>query len=509
MRGTGHYALGVWLMAVLVVSAGYVGMAQGRGVEAGFPLDDAWIHQTYARNLALRGEFAFVPGHPSAGSTAPLWTLLLMPGYRLGLMPFAWTWLVGVGSLLGLALASAHLARALFPSDEGLPLLAALAVVTEWHQVWGAVSGMETVLFAAIAVALLAQAVRWGERWPGGGASFRAGLAVGMLTLVRPEGVLVAGVLVGGLLAHLRRTGPVSRSEAVRRLVLRGLAVAAGMGLLLVPYVVLNVYLSGTPFPNTFYAKQREYSILYAAPFPVRLGRLALPLLAGPLAVLLPAGGWALRTFRGAYHRWLPLLWAVGTWGLYAWRLPVAYQHGRYLMPAIPPLIVYGVGGLRRLWRRASGSAAWVGSRAWAWVAVVTTLIFLVIGANAYATDTAIINGEMVRVARWVNAHTPPDALIAAHDIGALGYFARRPLLDMAGLISPEVIPFIRDEQALLRWLERRRAQYLVTFPSWYPWITSQPTVQLRYRTDTAITRALGQDNMAVYRLVWGAEQSP
>ena len=40
----------------------------------GFPLDDAWIHQTYARNLARSGQLAFVHGVPSAGSTAPLWS---------------------------------------------------------------------------------------------------------------------------------------------------------------------------------------------------------------------------------------------------------------------------------------------------------------------------------------------------------------------------------------------------------------------------------------------------
>jgi hypothetical protein len=31
-----------------------------------FPIDDAWIHLTYARNLAQRFEFSFLPGVPSA-----------------------------------------------------------------------------------------------------------------------------------------------------------------------------------------------------------------------------------------------------------------------------------------------------------------------------------------------------------------------------------------------------------------------------------------------------------
>ena len=63
----------------------------------------------------------------------------------------------------------------------------------------------------------------------------------------------------------------------------------------------------------------------------------------------------------------------------------------------------------------------------------------------------------------------PPDALVAAHDIGAIGYFARRPLLDLAGLVTPEVIPFIRDEPLLLAFILDREAAYVVTFPSWYP----------------------------------------
>ena len=43
----------------------------------GFPLDDAWIHQTYARSLAQTGKWEFLPGQSSAGgSTSPLWSML-------------------------------------------------------------------------------------------------------------------------------------------------------------------------------------------------------------------------------------------------------------------------------------------------------------------------------------------------------------------------------------------------------------------------------------------------
>src|SRR5919109_256849 len=61
----------------------------------GFPLDDAWIHLTYARNIAERGEWSFRLGERSAGSTSPLWTALLSLGFLLNLAPYVWTYLVG------------------------------------------------------------------------------------------------------------------------------------------------------------------------------------------------------------------------------------------------------------------------------------------------------------------------------------------------------------------------------------------------------------------------------
>src|SRR5512141_2244138 len=82
----------------------------------GFPLDDSWIHLTYARNLAEHGEWAFRLGQRSAGSTSPLWTVLLSIGFLIGLAPYVWAYLLGWATLTLLAVYAESLARTLVPS---------------------------------------------------------------------------------------------------------------------------------------------------------------------------------------------------------------------------------------------------------------------------------------------------------------------------------------------------------------------------------------------------------
>ena len=130
-------------------------------------------------------------------------------------------------------------------------------------------------------------------------------------------------------------------------------------------------------------------------------------------------------------------------------------------------------------------------------VIAVLFALYIPIGAAAFATDVAIINGEMVSVAQWLDRNTPPDALIAAHDIGAIGYFTGRPILDLAGLISPEVIPFIRDEAKLDEWMRAKGAQYLVTFPGWYPHLSSAPGLVELFQGSSTFS----PEHMTVYAL--------
>jgi hypothetical protein len=208
----------------------------------------------------------------------------------------------------------------------------------------------------------------------------------------------------------------------------------------------------------------------------------------------------------------LPLGWAVVHIALYAWRLPVTYQHGRYVMPVLPVIVLYGVMGMLRLARPAHNrrlprlvSLSWLAS-----FALTMPVFLLALGAPAYARDVRVIETEMVATSHWLADNTDADTLIAVHDIGAVGYFAGRPLVDLAGLVSPDVIPIIRDEGALLALMEHRGADYLVTFPNWYQNIVADPRVCLVYATNGRWAPDAGvEENMAVYALHWGGESCP
>src|SRR5262245_15834234 len=66
----------------IALSAIYLGILHLRS-GVGFPLDDAYIHLQFARNLERTGQMAFNSGVPSSGSTAPLYPVLLAGVYKV------------------------------------------------------------------------------------------------------------------------------------------------------------------------------------------------------------------------------------------------------------------------------------------------------------------------------------------------------------------------------------------------------------------------------------------
>ncbi len=450
----------------------------------GFPLDDSWIHQTYARNLAQHGEWAFRSGILSAGSTSPLWSALLALGFLIQLSPYLWAYALGALTLFALAVVCERAARELISTYRPRFPWVGIFIAFEWHFAWAAVSGMETLLHGLIATTVLVLLMTNSPRY------LSLGLLTGLAVWVRPDGLtLLAPVLLTILLA----------GQGLRARLINITRYLIGFGALFGFYLFFNLAIGGTPMPNTFYAKQAEYIAWQHLPVFTRLRDMLLQLLVGPSLVLIPGViAWAVKSVRlKLWGSLAALLWSAGYFILYISRLPV-YQHGRYIMPAMPIFFLFGLLAFAefdagKLFARYH----WVAQLVWRASIAMLALAFIFLGAQSYARDVAVIESEMVVTAKWVAAHLPPEAFIAAHDIGALGYFDQHQLIDLAGLISPEVIPFIRDEPRLASYLNQRGAGYLIAFPDFYPLLTESR--KIIFVTHSAITLTFNQQNMAVY----------
>ncbi|HEY7357114.1 MAG TPA: hypothetical protein VH590_11630 [Ktedonobacterales bacterium] len=480
----------------------------------GFPLDDAWIHQDFARTLGQHGVFAYAPDRRGAGSTSPLWVLLLTPAQAVpGGAPLwlviAWADALGALALFGLAWATSALAESwLGDVDERLralgSLTAGLAVIAEWHLTWAALSGMETLLFVFLSVLLLVGVDRsWHPVW--------LGLLAALLTATRPEGVLLAALVAAAL--ALRSGRRISLDLRHWRPVLLYLGVYA-LGIL--PLLALNEAASGNLLPSTFYAKGAYYAL--GTGELTRLVSYALGVLeflgSSPLVALgLPGTIYALWLARRSGIRgtqWLALAWAMALIGVYAIHLPVVYQNGRYLMPVLPVLLGLGVTGSLRV-------VSVGGYRALPGVLLVLALamaaLSLVRGTGIYQANVHYINDYQVETALWLRANTPAGALVATHDIGAIGYFSDRRVIDLGGLTQPEIVPLLDDQQALLAYLQRAHVDYVVMFPDWFP----PPRVLLAalthdeahprnevHRTHDPAIAAIGGSDLVTYKTGWG-----
>jgi hypothetical protein len=449
----------------------------------GFPLDDSWIHLTYARNLAEHGEWAFRLGQASAGSTSPFWTFLLSIGFLLELGPYIWTYLLGWLVLTVLAVYSDDIARRLVPSYNSRIPWAGLFFVFAWHLTWSAVSGMETLLHGLMALAVLGSLI-------GGSRHYLAlGALVGLSIWVRPDGITLLGSVL--FVAWLAEKSWRFRFVAIWKTLL-------GFGSLFSVYLLFNLALSGNPFPNTFYAKQAEYEAYWLSKtLLARFGEYLSPLLASPFLALLPGAIWWLAK-RISMRDWTALaslLWFLGYVIIFFTRLP-AYQHGRYIIPAFPVLYLWGMLGFLEITTSAPIHPRL--AAIWRIAIVALTITFQIAGARQNAYDVFLIESEMVDTARWVQQNLPPDARLAVHDIGAIGYYVRNPLVDMAGLITPEVIPFIRDETRLADYLDANSVDFLIAFPSFYPQLSSRREVVHEAGSDPGPVRFI--EHMRVFR---------
>jgi hypothetical protein len=96
------------------------------------------------------------------------------------------------------------------------------------------------------------------------------------------------------------------------------------------------------------------------------------------------------------------------------------------------------------------------------WVTAVTFL----------PAKTAYVEASrgLVDIGHWIRASTSPDARIAIRDVGAVGYWSDRHVLDLAGLASPEAREFVAGREDGCSLIARERITHLVILHSDTDW---------------------------------------
>ncbi|BAJ63183.1 hypothetical membrane protein [Anaerolinea thermophila UNI-1] len=416
-------------------------------------IDDSYITYRYARNLLSGWGFVYNPGERVMGTTTPLYTLLMAGLGALSGGPEAdfpvISWLLN-------AVADALTCVLLFligrqVNFEKAGLAAALAWAIAPYSVTFSIGGLETSLYVFLLTLM-------GWAYLRNNLSLTA-LAGALALLTRVDAALMIGLMGLDWLARFLHEKP--RSIPWRALFVFLLPVIGWYGFAWAYF--------GSPFPHSVTAKLLAYRLEphaalirllqhYATPFfeyhwigniAIGVGLLVYPFLA--LTGVLSA-------FRTAPR--------LGAWLVYPWvyflafALPNPLIFRWYLTPPLPAyflaILIGGQSLLRGLMKHKQ-----VPRWGFSLLTVVLVLFPAVVsfrewrfvpdhGPRRPAPDMAYIQLELLykEAADFIRAQNQPQAVLAAGDVGVLGYETNLRILDTVGLNSPQSIQYYPLDKA-------------------------------------------------------------
>jgi hypothetical protein len=200
-----------------------------------FTQDDAFISYRYVGNFVEGNGLVFNSGERVEGYTNFLWIIILSIFAQLGLNIITVSKILGVASGCATLVLLYLVSRLFFPRKEWLlPLFPPLLLTASSAFAYWAISGLETSLFAMTVLLSVYLYLTYSRVWV---------ISCAASALVRPEGVLIFGILFLHQLVFKR-----ARLKEVSKRLL-------GFLLLLLPFAVFKVFYYGDLLPNPFYAK--------------------------------------------------------------------------------------------------------------------------------------------------------------------------------------------------------------------------------------------------------------
>jgi hypothetical protein len=410
---------------------------------AGGAADDVYITYRYADNLASGRGLVFNPGERVFGISDPGVAVLLAALHRATgvAIPVLGTAVTAAALLL---IAGVLLAAGREAGREAEGWLGGSLLLGSFYVWMGQGSGPLPALACLLLAARLA-----------GAGPLGAGLLAGLAFCCRPDAALGAAVLLLLLVLEARDRPPPGGGSGTRwRRPLRYGASFAAVAALALAAAWLYF---GTPLPGTLEAKRA-----FAALAPRDLTGLAFWQPAVHWFVVLAGWGGPAFLLLGLLGQ-APLFRGAGRPGrllvLHALALAVFYTVARvpfFIWYTIPTAIaaVYGAAFLtgeaaRRALAAGTGQAM-AARRARRAVMSLAAALGVALALGAIAADirwwrTARPDWRLFayrRAGEWIRAHTPSGSDIAFDEVGILGYYSDRPILDLVGLVSPGSRPY-------------------------------------------------------------------
>ena len=444
--------LSVWFWAIPAGSEAY-----------GFPLDDAWIHMVYARELSHTGLLAYNPGIPATGATSPLWIGILalihcIAGDSSVNRIIVSVYAIGCICFLACIFLLSRLTYVVTGKNWAGAIAGSLLAVSP-PMAAAAYSGMEVLVCAALLLAAFL-AFHRNKFWLSGGA-----IALGCLT--RPE----VGIVLMMLAVVVFRGS--SRQPFIA--VLLPSIVAGAL------WCTNNYLATDHLLPATFYMKENAASLDLIQRFGTAVTDIVdrIPPFWSHLAWIGVAGFF----FPGEVTRprtYLPLLGGllmiIGNVAIVRPVDPAAFYHQRYIMPAVPLLIAGCIAGGISLTQWLGKDSRFAGG-AFLIIGAAGSLITLPTVSAHMHNDIRNINEVQRAMGEWIGSHTEPHGWIAASDAGAIRYFSARPTIDLMGLNTPEII-WNSDE-----WIKSHPVNLLAFMPAWLSVTNKNLTVVRTFTT--------------------------
>lgn len=387
--------------------------------------EDFLITLRYAENLAGGNGLVYNLGERVLGTTTPLYTLFLA-GLTMFSLPAT-----ALGKGCGIA-ADALLCVVVFRwlSERGyrsVGLIAAGFIAVNPIMIRWAISGMETPLVTLCGIWV------WYELSRKRVTAAYGWLAV--LFLLRWDSVLLLTVLTAAVLYH------------ERRLPVRGLALYA---LIILPWLVFAWSYYGSPIPITGHAKMVVYGWRYRGRFFPELSHLGYRFVGTPVYLAVTAlavtGLW-----RASRERmgWLfaPVAWTALYWVAFLWSKVLLFEW--YIPPTLPvyaALVAIGLESLIGPLAARTSKALRYGAASIAVGAVAVWMTVLMISVSS--ESQRIEDYLRIPIGHYLAMNVGPNERVMLEPIGFIGYYSRCRVLDLVGLVSPEVLPSYAHEIA-------------------------------------------------------------